>query len=142
MMLKSRTEDEVWSSIKKKVRHDVRAAFDSGVTVEPADSAQENDRLVEMMFQTCKKHGVPPYPPKLFNVINQTLVPKLARIFVARHDSEIIGAVIIFMMNNEATFAYSFSDNENLQYHPNHALIWTAIKWSLQSGFSMFDLGD
>lgn len=139
--LKSHTEDEVWSSIKKKVRHDVRSAFDSGVAVELVDSAYEYDRLIEMMFQTCKKHGVPPYPPRLLKEINRTFVPKLARTFVARRDSKIIGAIILFLMNNEAIYAYSFSDSENLKYHPNHALIWTAIKWSLQNGISVFDLG-
>jgi lipid II:glycine glycyltransferase (peptidoglycan interpeptide bridge formation enzyme) len=106
------------------------------------DSANEIDRVNELMLQTCKKHGVPPYSPRLLEAIKNMLIPKkLARIFVARLAGKMVAAVVLFIMNNDSIYAYNFSDSNYLRFRPNNALIWAAIKWSLDNALSNLDLG-
>jgi lipid II:glycine glycyltransferase (peptidoglycan interpeptide bridge formation enzyme) len=44
-------------------------------------------------------------------------------------------------MKGYGIYAYNFSDQRYLRYRPNNALIWGAIQWSLQNGFTSLDLG-
>jgi len=100
------------------------------------------ERLRDLMLQTCKKHGTPPYSAWLLKEISNILMPKkLARTFVARLGEKIVATLILFTMNKEGIYAYNFSDAKYLRFEPNNALIWRAIKWSLDNGFRSFDLG-
>jgi lipid II:glycine glycyltransferase (peptidoglycan interpeptide bridge formation enzyme) len=93
------------------------------------------------MYQTTKKHGVPPYPPLLLKSISDLSAKGLAKIFLAKMKGKVMAFLVLFTMNKEAIYAYNFSDVEYLRFYPNNALIWTAIKWSMENGFSVFDMG-
>jgi len=141
--LQSRIEDDVWKSMNKSsVRWAIGRSARAGVVVEFGLHLNGINRVKDLMFQTCRKHGVPSYSPRLLKAIGDVLVPKnLARIFLARLDKKIIATLILFTMNKEAIYAYSFSDPNYLKFYPNNALIWAAIKWSLNNGLREFDMG-
>jgi lipid II:glycine glycyltransferase (peptidoglycan interpeptide bridge formation enzyme) len=78
----------------------------------------------------------------LINSISEVFVArKMAVVFVARLYGKIIAALVLFTVNREGTYAYNFSDSKYLKFHPNHALLWAAIEWSIRNGLSAFDLG-
>lgn len=141
--LENRSERDVWSRLHaNSVRWAVRRSLRSGVVVNICEQNNDVRRFRELMLQTCKKHGVPPYSIRLLEGIDEVLAPKkLARIFVAKLNEKIIAILILFTINEEATFAYNFSDVNYLRLYPNNALIWSAIKWSLDNGFRNFDMG-
>jgi len=141
--LENRNEDDVWNSMhKNSVRRAINRSSRAGVRVEFGLRLNGINQVRDLMLQTCKKHGVPPYSPRLLKAIGDVLVPKnLAKILLAKLDNKIIATLILFTMNREAIYAYNFSDPNYLKSDPNNALIWAAIKWSLKSGLREFDMG-
>jgi CelD/BcsL family acetyltransferase involved in cellulose biosynthesis len=138
----NRSDEDVWKALDKgSVRWAIKRSFSEGVVVEVSDSLYEEDRVTELMHQTTKKHGVPPYPPLLLKSISDLSTKGLAKIFLAKMKGKVIACLVLFTMNKEAIYAYNFSDVEYLRFYPNNALIWTAIKWSMKNGFSVFDMG-
>jgi len=142
--LADRSEQDVRKSILKSrdIRRRINASSKEGIVVEIWKNSGEMDRMRDLMFQTCKKHGVPPYPPGLIKSISELFAAKRkAVIFVARLSGRIIATLVLFTVNKEGTYGYNFSDTKYLGFHPNHALLWAAIEWSIRNGLSAFDLG-
>jgi CelD/BcsL family acetyltransferase involved in cellulose biosynthesis len=140
--LENRNDDDVREHLHKSVIRSIKASIRAGIHIENCDYQHDGDIIQTMMFQTCKKHGVPPYPPTLLDAIHEKLVSKnLARTFVARLEGRVIAALIMFTMSGEGIYAYNFSDRKYLRLRPNNALIWAAIQWSLENRLSIFDLG-
>lgn len=138
----NRSDEDVWRSFDKgSVRRAIKRSFSEGVVVEVSDGKYEEDRIRELMYQTTKKHGVPPYPPLLLKSISDLSAKGLAKIFLAEMRGKVMAVLVLFTMNKDAIYAYNFSDVESLRFYPNNALIWTAIKWSMKNGFSVFDMG-
>jgi len=141
--LGGRTVNDVWKSIKSSTRREVKQSARNGVVVEIGGSRTADlDCFRSLILRTCRRHGIPTYPPELPDAIINVLVPKgLARIFVARLRDETIATLVLLTMNREAVYAYNFSDERFFRFRPNNALLWEAIKWSLDMNLSSLDLG-
>jgi len=140
--LENRSEDDLLKSMGRDARRGIKKSFKDGVVVDICSRMSDLDRVRDLMLQTCKKHGMPAYPPRLLSLIGDLLCSKkLAVVLTARLEEKIIALMILFVLNKEAIYAYNFSDSKYLKFYPNNAMIWTAIKWSLDKGLNRFDLG-
>jgi lipid II:glycine glycyltransferase (peptidoglycan interpeptide bridge formation enzyme) len=100
------------------------------------------NRIRDLMYQTCKRHGTPAYPAQLLNAImNRLAANNFAKVFVARLQEKIVAALVLFTMSKEGIYAYNFSDEKYLDSYPNNALLWAAIKWSMDNELRLFDMG-
>lgn len=141
--LTGRSVEDIWRGMdRKSVRWAIEASSRQGILTYPCEGGSDVNRLNELMLQTCKKHGIPPYSPRLFIAICNLLLPKkLAKIFVARLAEKIVAVLVLFTMNKESIYAYNFSDMKYLKLRSNNALIWAAIKWSVDNDMRRFDMG-
>jgi len=140
--LGNRTVDDIQKSLHSGCRRAIKQSSRYNVHVRVSDEWDDLNRVNHLIVQTCKKHGTPPYPSSLLKAISDLLVPRgIAKIFIATLEQKIIGTLVLLTMKNEATYAYVFTDPKYLRLRTNNALLWTAIRWSLESGMSCFDMG-
>jgi CelD/BcsL family acetyltransferase involved in cellulose biosynthesis len=55
-------------------------------------------------------------------------------------DVPVAGAVFL-AWNGTISYKYGASDASSWHLHPNHLLMWTAIRWGCENGFQTFDFG-
>lgn len=139
--LANRSTPDIWKSFHRMVRRAIRKSQDS-LTVDTCVTGADIESIRALMSGTCKNHGIPPYPAHLPTAIAHLLLPKnLAKIFVARFENKVVAALVLFTLNKEAVCAYNWSNKKYLGLRPNNALFWAAIKWSLENGLDVFDMG-
>jgi hypothetical protein len=141
--LESRDIPTIWKSLSKhSVRSAITKSHKCGIEIDTWNHKEDIGVLQSLMFATCRKHRIPPYPPKLIEEIVHDLVPrKLATILKAQLQGEVVAVLVLFTMNNEGLYAYGFSNPEFLGFRPNNALLWAGIEYCAEKGFTRIDLG-
>ena len=141
--LAHRSLDDVWKSMDKgSVRWAINQSRKHGIIVDSCNDMNDVNRIRDLMYQTCKRHGTPAYPAQLLNAImNRLAANNFAKVFVARLQEKIVAALVLFTMSKEGIYAYNFSDEKYLDSYPNNALLWAAIKWSMDNELRLFDMG-
>jgi lipid II:glycine glycyltransferase (peptidoglycan interpeptide bridge formation enzyme) len=136
------SKDEVWSRLhKRSIRHAVTRAKRLGVRVKNSTKVDDVKHMFNLMVETTRRHGTPPYPPKLFVEIYNSLIPKgLAEVFFATYLNRAIGVLVLFKFNG-AMSGYNFSDMHFRDKQANALLFWQAIELSHDRGCKNFDMG-
>lgn len=61
--------------------------------------------------------------------------------FVAEKRDEILAAAVCLPFRDTVDLLYGASDERRLELHPNHALYAEIVRWSIERGYRVFDLG-
>ena len=96
----------------------------------------------KLQLQTRRKHGVPPQPYSFFVNLWKILYPeKRMDLWLIEHHKKTIAGMILLKFKNRIYYQYGASDENYLQYRPNHLLMWHAIKNACKEGYEYFDFG-
>lgn len=135
-------QDEIWNRLHESTQRSIRKAEKSGVVV--ARGSDHDDWLAMATLQegTSRRHGVPPPPRAFFTMFCRDLQREgLSDLYLARVPDGRIGAgAVIWKGRAEWIQAFGASDRSMLEYRPNHALLWTAMRDAAALGVP-FDLG-
>lgn len=138
-----KTEDELLKSFDKgTARWGIKKAQKSGIIVKEENNLEGYKKFYDLMLETRKLQGSPPYPLSLFkNILNY--LKENSQLFLAYHENIPIAGLVLFYFNKAAHYMYgaSLKKKEYLQYQPNNLLIWEAIKFSKKAGCEKFDFG-
>jgi len=141
LRLGGRTEDEVWSALKKRVRRDVRLAQRRGVVVESVAGREGRDELFRMYAQTMARNetfGV--WNREMIEAIGDLLVgPGRGDILLARHEGRALAGMVTFYSGKRCFYFLGASSGEKRSLCPNDAVIWEAIRRALARGCEDFD---
>ncbi|HEX9068292.1 MAG TPA: GNAT family N-acetyltransferase [Ktedonobacterales bacterium] len=139
----SATSGPVWSRLRDPVKRQVKKARRQGVTVRVADSLDDVDAYYALHLLTrSRKHGMPAQPRRYFRALWERLAPLgMARFLLAEHEGKIIAGIVLLTSGKTVRYAYGASDPTHLQLGPNNLLMWEAIDWACQQGYSVFDFG-
>ena len=134
---------EIWGKIhKNSIRRPIKKAENSGVTVKRSDDISDLQEFNRLNQVTRKKHGIPAQPFKFFQKMWEEMKDKnLMQLLLARHDEKTIGGMIFFTFKKSIIYAYGASDPQELNYYPNHIILWEMIKWGCENNFSEFSFG-
>jgi lipid II:glycine glycyltransferase (peptidoglycan interpeptide bridge formation enzyme) len=124
------------------IRKNLRTATRSGVVVRDATSHEDVDLYYALTQAVADKYKRPPYPCELFHNIFQEMVlrgeAKLPLAF--RGDDPVSGA--LHVMTKSHVFNWLTASNpKHLECRPNEAVISSMIRWAVQRGSTVYNLG-
>lgn len=131
--------DELWASIGRGVRNEVRKAERSSLTVERAGPA-ELAAFYEVYAARMHDLGSPAHSRAFFDAIFRVFGDR-ARLILVRKDSRVIGGLVALVSGDTVTVPWASCLREYFSLCPNMLLYWEAIRSSCSDGFAQFDFG-
>jgi CelD/BcsL family acetyltransferase involved in cellulose biosynthesis len=127
----------------KQVRHAIRYAERSGVIVSRAEREEDLCRTFYALHTATRRRlGVPVQPRRYFSLLWRRIVePGLGFVLVARVRERPVAAAVFLAWNGTVVYKYSASDASAWNLRPNNAVLWHAMRWGCENGYSTFDFG-
>ncbi len=139
----SGSESDIFKRLhKSSTQRGIRKAEKSGVRVRVGSSHRDWLEMARLQERTSHGHGVPAPPRGFFLVLCKALQEAgLSQLYLAEvPDRGVAAAIVVWKGPREWIYAFGASRDELLEYRPNHALLWTAIRDAAAAGV-VFDFG-
>jgi len=134
-----RAADDLWRTVDRKARNQVRKAQKEGLTV-----ASGNPGLVDEFYpvfaENMRDLGTPVYSRRLFLVMLQQF-PQQARVFIVRHQGRPVAGAVTFAFRDTLLVPWASSLRAYRHLCPNMLLYWAMLEWATDEGFRVFDFG-
>lgn len=137
--LKGHTKESLLESFSSKCRYNVRKSYREGVITKIVTPNEESIsdfyHLTEIM---AKRQSIGHRDLSYF----KRLCDYFDCVFVeSRFEDELLCACLLIKYNTKLYYLYAASSNEKRNLMPNHNMIWTALEYALDNGFTSFDFG-
>jgi lipid II:glycine glycyltransferase (peptidoglycan interpeptide bridge formation enzyme) len=127
---------------KTRVQQPIRQAVRKGVVVTRGESWDDVQMFYKLHMRTRRRLGAPVQPLRFFRILWEKLLAQdLGFVLLARQDSQLLAGAVFLCWNQILTYKYSASDPQYWRMRPNHLLLWHAIRWGCEQGYSVFDWG-
>jgi lipid II:glycine glycyltransferase (peptidoglycan interpeptide bridge formation enzyme) len=128
---------------RTQVQQRILKAEKEGLTVRRAESWQAvADTFYRLHVSTRRRLGTPVQPKRYFRLLWERLVePGLAFILVAYAGERAAAAAVFVNWNRTLIYKYSASDPDLWHTRPNNLVLWNAIRWGCENGYTLFDFG-
>lgn len=138
------TEEEIFASFRKSTRRDLRRAEEQGVVVRPAQNERDVHEFWHLYQHSARLKGLEEMSRDFAMRLWHRFVanPRYGRLFLARHEGELISADLILRHGSRVEEMLGPSRTDILPDVPkNHLCVWESIKWARAAGCAVFDLG-
>ena len=136
----TQTYDAIYSNLHKERKRNINQAEKAGLEFKKIDSDNDIQEISRLIVSTYKRKGVPLGYDDMF-IKSKQLLPNSVRFFAAYDEGKMIGGQIRLCYKDLVYAWFAGSDDEYLKKRPNDFLLWNVIKWSQESGYSIFDFG-
>mgnify|MGYP001227278591 CR=1 FL=1 len=138
----SKGKDKLWSQMAKNRRNGITKSRRMGVKVLSTNDTEHFEEAY-VLFKSEYSNYNHPFPSfSVFQEVIDNLIKKgKANLFVALMDRKIISSILILCSNNYVYYWYGGSLHKYRKYNGNELLIWNAIEWAHDEGFTFFDFG-
>lgn len=137
----TRSEEELLKNMHPKGRYNIRVAQKHRVRVREDNSDTTFGKYLDLMFGgTVKRQRIYSHSREYHSQMWQILKNKIAHLFVAEYNNEILTADIIFVFKNKIYYAYSASKLEFKEVMAPTLLLWEIVRWGKCQSYQMFDL--
>lgn len=127
---------------KTRTRPSIRRAEREGIKIAMGMKESDLDTFYNLHVNTRHRLGVPVQPRRFFELIWERLIEQgFGFALLALKDNLPIAGGIFLTFSNTLSFKYAASDSKHWRLKPNNLLIWTAIRWGCENGFTVFDMG-
>jgi hypothetical protein len=100
------------------------------------------EMFYHLHLQTRRRQGMPIQPRRFFDILESSLIEKgLGFVLLAYKDDKCLAASVFLHWKHTLTYKYGASAADGLNLRPNNLLMWNAIQWGCEHGYSMLDLG-
>ncbi|MEN8265342.1 MAG: peptidoglycan bridge formation glycyltransferase FemA/FemB family protein [Nitrospirota bacterium] len=137
-----RDEDEIFSRFRNSTKRNIKKALNEGVEVEICNTLDSIKEFYRLNCLTRKRHGLPPQPYYFFqNIYDYVISKNYGTIVRASYERETIAGAVYFHFGNKAIYKYGASDNRFQQLRANNLVMWEAIKYYCNNGYTNFSFG-
>jgi len=138
----SRSEEELYSQLRDSTRRNIKKAFKEGVEVVFSNTLDAVKEFYRLNCMTRRDHGLPPQPYLFFKKVHEHVLSKdLGHIALASYNGRNIAGAVFFHFNNRAVYKYGASDKRFLDNRANNLIMWEAIRWYRNKGYTNFSFG-
>jgi lipid II:glycine glycyltransferase (peptidoglycan interpeptide bridge formation enzyme) len=136
----TRDLDAILAQMKPKWRYNIRLAERKGVTVR-AGNASDVPLFYQLLQLTSARDRFAIHSTDYYRAAIELLsADERARLFIAEYAGEMIAAIFVTAVGDEAIYLYGASGNAHRDKMPNHALHWSAIQWAKARACTRYDL--
>jgi serine/alanine adding enzyme len=129
----------LWESLDRKVRNQIRKAEKSGLIVERGGEALVDD-FYKVFARNMRDLGTPVYSRRLFEEVLKTF-PHRSLIHVVRLNGEAVAAGFTYRTRTMVQLPWASSIREFNPLCANVLLYWDAIQFAHGTGAAVFDMG-
>lgn len=137
------TEEEIFKSLDKGLRKNIRHAIESGATFIDTPTHEDLKEYYKLYEEHHKHLEITPYPFTYIQAIWDYLITKnLAKLLIIKYNGKIVAGLIFSTFNSRM---YEMSVASSDEYHslfPNDLLKWKAIKWGIKNNYELFDISN
>jgi hypothetical protein len=133
-------EAAIWKRLhQSSTQRGIRKAEKSGVRVVTGESARDWMEMAALQEATSHRHGVPAPPRRFFLELCRELARDgLASLYLADVPNRGIAAgIVVWRGAREWIYAFGASRDALLEFRPNHALLWTAVRAAAAAGVEL-----
>ncbi len=128
-------------SFKSKTRYNIRLAQKKNIQIK----TEVDEPSLRLFFQIHKSTGrsgnFPVRTYTYYERVWKSLIDRdMATLFLAYHEGDLLGGVLLFGFGNRLYYQYGASSPVKRNYMANYLLQWTAMQWGKQHGFAIYDL--
>jgi lipid II:glycine glycyltransferase (peptidoglycan interpeptide bridge formation enzyme) len=143
--LKGRSEDDVLKGMNQQWRRNIKKAAKEGVEVVSASTTAGPDleAFHSLYVHTAGRDGFTPRPLSYFRTMVDALSaedPDRVRLWLARHDGDLVAATIAIRVGTHAWYSYGASSTEKREVRGSNAVQWAMIQDALAAGAEVYDL--
>ncbi len=132
------TEEEMFSSLDKRVRYDIKKAQHNKLTVALGTGKKELDDFYNVYLHTKKRRGVPAWPHALFQ---EALLTCPTLVGVTYLNNKPIASAFFFLHKKEIEYGFAGANYRYASLCPYYLLLWEVVKYGLAQGYTMLDFG-
>ena len=134
--------DTLFQSLKSNMRRNIRKAKEQGVEVQRMNTREGMSEYFKLHRMTRKRHGLPPQPYRFFgNVCDHIILKDLGSIFLSFHSGRPVAGAVFFHFGTRVVYKFGASDFAWQHLRANNLLMWAAIRWYCERGFSELNFG-
>ncbi len=130
---------DMWASLDRKVRNQIRKAEKSGLVIERGGEELVGD-FYKVFARNMRDLGTPVYSRRLFEEVLRTF-PHRSLLHVVRLQGEAVAAGFTYRTRTMVQLPWASSIREFNSLCPNVLLYWDAIQFAQASGAAIFDMG-
>lgn len=132
----------IWKRLKNNAIGPVKQAERFGITIRFADSVKDIKIFYSIFLKNRRRLGIPAFSEKFFiEMWNKIFLKEKAKLLIAQKNDVSIGGMIVFLHKNIVIDAYAASNSEYRALRSNDLLVWKALEWSINNGYTVFDFG-
>ena len=141
LQLAGRTSDDLLAAMSRSSRSNVRRGVRESIPIEDDSSSAGIRRYYAVHLRTRSRQGVPPQPLKWFDALYRQFGDSVVKVLIATHENRDVAGAILLAYDDTVYYKYAAADRlPDLQGAPR-AILWRAICWALDAGYSGFDFG-
>lgn len=136
----TKSEDDLLKNMHHKTRYNIRVAQKRGVEVVEDNSEKAFEEYLKLTRETTKRQGFFAHSEKYHRLMWETLKGKMAHLFLAKYEGEVLVAWIVFVHNDTLYYPYGASSSEHREVMASNLMMWEVIRWGKKLGLKKFDM--
>jgi len=140
--LEGKTPDQLLAGMNQLWRRNIKKAAKSGVEV--SQGTPDDLGLFHPLYvETAERDGFTPRPLGYFEHMFSGLLaedPDRSRLYLARHDGDLVAATTWVRVGNHAWYSYGASSTAKRDVRGSNAIQWRMITAALEAGATVYDL--
>lgn len=139
----ARSEDEVLAGMNQLWRRNIKKAAKAGVEVTTSAGGEDLKAFHDLYVHTAERDRFTPRPLAYFEKMFAALAtedPERIKLYLARHDGDLVAATIYVRVGAHAWYVYGASSTEKRDVRGSNACQWAMIRDSLATGCDVYDL--
>jgi FemAB-related protein (PEP-CTERM system-associated) len=134
------SEEAQWSSVRAKVRNQVRKAHKEGLELAEWEPPDLLDGFYECFAINMRDLGSPVHAKRFFGAMAEAFGERL-RFIVAADRRRAVGGLVAIQTGNRVTVPWASTLRSERRRCPNNLIYWEALRWAVARGASQFDFG-
>ncbi len=134
------SEEAILAQMKSKTRYNIRLAQRKGVSVY-LGTADDLAAFYDMLRITGRRGEFGIHSADYYQQVWQLFAPQgAAALLLARYESKLLAAIMVFVWGKKAYYLYGASSDEERQRMPTYLVQWEAMRWAKACGCQSYDL--
>ena len=132
-------EEAILGRMNQGTRRKIRKSLKSGIEIDEGSRA-DIDEFSLLMEQTGARNEFGVHNRSYYEIVFDLLLPKYGALLLARHEGELLAAIMVFALGETAWYLYGASSRGKGNLYATYGIQWAAIQWAKQRGCLYYDL--
>jgi lipid II:glycine glycyltransferase (peptidoglycan interpeptide bridge formation enzyme) len=134
--------DARFSALRDSTRRNIKKAQKENVAVAIRRDMGAMRAFYDLNCLTRRQHCLPPQPFSFFKKVHEHVISRNRGVIVlATQGGKPVAANVFFHFGRQAIYKYGASDKTYQHLRASNLVMWEALRWYCQNGFTRFSFG-